>query len=206
MEDLIRWIVEFVHDTGYVGIFVMTFLESTFLPIPSEITMVPAGYLIFQGKMDFWLVFFSSVFGTTGGAALNYAIARRFGRPLLQKYKRFLLLNDLRLAKMDVFFEKHGEVSTFTGRLLPGVRHFISIPAGIAKMNIHKFWIYTSLGGGLWMLALIGVGYYIGNNEDMIRQTVKQLVGFIVVGSVVFVAAYAYYQRKKSRSSQKNSG
>lgn len=201
MEELIRWIVEFVHDTGYVGIFVMTFLESTFLPIPSEITMVPAGYLVFQGKMDFWLVFIASVLGTAGGALLNYAIAYRFGRPLLQKYKRFFFLNDQRINKIEVFFDKHGEISTFTGRLLPGVRHFISIPAGIAKMNINKFFIYTSLGGGLWMLALIGVGYYIGDNEAVIRDTLEKLIGFIVVGSVFFIAGYAYYQRKKKSKS-----
>lgn len=199
MEEILHWIVEFVHSTGYVGIFVMTFLESTFLPIPSEITMIPAGYLVYQQKMDFWLVLFASVTGTAGGALLNYLIARKYGRPLIEKYKKYLFLNDARIHQFEVFFEKHGEISTFTGRLLPAVRHFISIPAGIAKMNINKFIIYTSIGGGLWMLALIGVGYYIGDNEDIIRQTMKQLLGVILAGSVALVIGYSWYQKRKSR-------
>jgi membrane protein DedA with SNARE-associated domain len=197
MEEILHWIVEFVHNTGYVGIFVMTFLESTFLPIPSEITMIPAGYLVYQQKMDFWLVILSSVTGTAGGALLNYLIARKYGRPLIEKYKKYLFLNDTRIRKFEVFFEKHGEISTFTGRLLPAVRHFISIPAGIAKMNINKFIIYTSMGGSLWMLALVGMGYYIGNNEDIIREAMKQLLGAIVVGSFALVVGYMIYQKCK---------
>jgi membrane protein DedA with SNARE-associated domain len=197
MEEILHWIVEFVHNTGYVGIFVMTFLESTFLPIPSEITMIPAGYLVYQQKMDFWLVILSSVTGTAGGALLNYLIARKYGRPLIEKYKKYLFLNDTRIRKFEVFFEKHGEISTFTGRLLPAVRHFISIPAGIAKMNINKFIIYTSMGGSLWMLALVGMGYYIGNNEDIIREAMKQLLGAIVVGSVALIVGYMIYQKCK---------
>lgn len=200
MEELLHWIVEFVHATGYVGIFIMTFLESTFLPIPSEITMVPAGYLVYQKKMDFFMVLISSILGTVGGALLNYVIARKYGRPLIEKYKKYFFLNDRRIQKIEVFFEKHGEISTFTGRLLPAVRHFISMPAGIAKMNINKFIAYTSLGGGLWMLALIGVGYYIGDNEELVRVTLKKVLGVIAVASVLLVMGYLYYQKRKSKS------
>ncbi len=197
METLVHWIVNFVDTTGYVGIFVMTFLESTFLPIPSEITMVPAGYLVHQGKMEFLPVFLSSTIGTVGGAYLNYYIARRFGRPLIVRFQKYFFLNAKKLAKLDIFFDKHGEISTFTGRLLPGIRHFISMPAGLAGMRLDKFLIYTTLGGALWMMILIGVGYFIGDNEAMIRQALNKIVGVIVIGAVLVIALYWYIMKRK---------
>lgn len=197
MEQLIHWIVNFVDATGYVGIFIMTFLESTFLPIPSEITMVPAGYLIQQEKMQFLPVFLASVFGTVGGAYLNYFIARKFGRPLIVRFQKYFFLNAKKLAKLDMFFDKHGEISTFTGRLLPGIRHFISMPAGLAGMRLDKFLIYTTLGGALWMLILIGVGYFIGNNEEAIRGAMHQVVAGIVVVSVLLVGTYWIIMKRK---------
>lgn len=197
MEQLVHWIVNFVDATGYVGIFVMTFLESTFLPIPSEITMVPAGYLVQQGKMDMMTVFCASTVGTVGGAYLNYFIAKKFGRPLLVRFQKYLFLNEKKIEKLDKFFEKHGEVSTFTGRLLPGIRHFISMPAGLARMRVEKFLLYTTLGGGLWMATLMGVGYFIGNNEALIKQALHQIVIAIAVGSVALFAVYWFFVQKR---------
>lgn len=170
IDHAISWIVDFVHHFGYIGIFIMTFVESTFVPIPSEVTMIPAGYLVSQGEMNFWVVLAASIVGTVGGAWFNYWIARRYGRTLFLKYGKYFLLTEAKLTKMEEFFETHGAVSTFTGRLIPGVRHYISFPAGLAKMKHSVFCFYTALGGGLWMLTLLAVGYFIGENEDMMKK------------------------------------
>jgi membrane protein DedA with SNARE-associated domain len=183
MPEMLKWLIEVVESFGYIGIFIMTFLESTFLPIPSEITMIPAGYLVAKGEMHMGMVLFAGITGTVGGAFVNYFIARRFGRPLIQKYQKYFLLNDKRIAKIDAFFQKHGEISTLSGRLLPGLRHFISFPAGFSGMKIHKFCFYTAIGGGIWTTVLAYGGYYLGDNEAM----VEQYTGWIVVAATVVV-------------------
>src|SRR5690242_4622913 len=129
----------------------MTFLESTFVPIPAEFTMVPAGYLVHQGEMNAVLVMLSAITGTIGGSIANYYIAYHYGRKFLYHYGKYLFFNHERMEKLDKFFASHGEISTLTGRLVPGLRHFISFPAGLAHMNLRKFVTYTGVGGGIWM-------------------------------------------------------
>ena len=114
----------------------MTFIESTFIPIPSEITMIPAGYLIGKGELNFFLVFLCSISGTVLGALTNYMIAYHYGRKLLVNYGKYFFLNTTKLVKIELFFRKYGKISTFFGRMLPGVKHFISFPAGLGKMNL----------------------------------------------------------------------
>lgn len=201
IESLIDLIVQFVKDLGYVGIFIMTFVESSFLPIPAEITMIPAGYLVSQGEMNGWIVMIAATAGSIGGASLNYWIAWRFGRGLLLRYSKFFFITEAKLLKIEAFFEEHGNISTFTGRLLPGVRHFISFPAGLARMNIGRFIFYTGLGGGLWMFALLMVGYFLGENAEVAKQFVLALAGKFIIGAALLVAVYIilhrYQQRKK---------
>ena len=141
MESFAQWLVDFVHEFGYWGIFIMAFLESTFVPIPSEVTMVPAGYLVHQDKMNAWLVLFSSITGAIGGSLANYYIAFHYGRRFLYAYGKYLFFNHDKMQKLDKFFASHGEISTLTGRLIPGLRHVISFPAGLAHMDIKKFCI-----------------------------------------------------------------
>lgn len=170
MEDIIIWIVEWVKNMGYAGIFLMTMIESTFIPIPAEITMIPAGYLVHQGELSGTLVMLCAVAGTVTGALVNYAIAYHFGRMLILNYGRYFFMPHYKLAKMEAYFDKYGGISTFIGRLLPGVRHYISFPAGLARMKLRLFAFYTALGGGLWMLVLFSLGYYIGENEMLIKR------------------------------------
>ncbi|MBM3617775.1 MAG: DedA family protein [Alphaproteobacteria bacterium] len=199
ITTIIDAIVQFVEDLGYVGIFIMTFIESSFLPIPAEITMIPAGYLVSQGVMNAWIVMVAATAGSIGGASLNYWIALRFGRNLLLKYRKFFFITEAKLLKMEAFFEEHGNISTFTGRLLPGVRHFISFPAGLARMNIARFAFYTGLGGGLWMGALLVVGYVLGENSETAKQFVLLLAGKFIIGAALLVGAYVLYHKYKQR-------
>lgn len=199
MYELFLKIVALVEYLGYFGIFIMTMIESTFLPIPSEITLIPAGFLISQGKMNGLLVLIISILGTLAGSLLNYAIAYKFGRSLLINYGRYFFLNPHKLSKIEAFFVKHGAISTFTGRLLPGVKHFISFPAGLGKMNLRLFCIYTSLGGAIWSLILILLGYFIGENSALIKAYIKQINFILFVTVVCIVALYLWLRQGGQR-------
>lgn len=195
IADFVNWLVEIVNHFGIWGIFVMTFLESTFAPIPSEVTMIPAGYLVQQGKMDGLSVFAVSVLGTVGGAYFNYWIARRFGRSLFLRYGKYFFMTQKKLDKLERFFENHGAISTFTGRLIPGIRHYISFPAGLAKMALHKFFIYTALGGSIWMAVLLTLGYHIGENKELMIKYLPMikfgLIGVVALLVMVYLVRHA---------------
>lgn len=191
-EQVVHGLVALVDQFGIVGIFIMTFLESTFAPIPSEMTMLPAGYLVQQGKMDLFSVLVASILGTIGGAYFNYWLARKFGRGLFLRYGKYFLMTPEKLQKLEVFFFSHGSISTFTGRLIPGIRHYISFPAGLAQMDVKKFVIYTALGGALWMSVLLTLGYYIGKHQElaakylpMIKLGIIGFVAVIILGYIV---------------------
>jgi len=192
------WLVDFVHGFGYFGIFVMTFLESTFVPIPAEMTMVPAGYLVQQGHMDFWLVWFSSIVGTICGSYFNYWVAQHYGRRFLMAYGKYMLVSPEKLKKIEEYFKSHGEISIFTGRLIPGLRHFISFPAGLAEMDLRKFCFFTAVGGGIWMLVLIVVGIEIGGNKELVKRYMPLITYTALVMVVTLVGAYVWNHRRKS--------
>ena len=196
LHDFINWILATVHDWGYTGIFILMALESTVLPVPSELVLIPAGYLAHQGQMNFWLIILASTVGSLVGASINYAFALWVGRPFLERWGRYFFVRPELLHKTDVFFAKHGAVSTFTGRLIPGIRHLISLPAGLTRMNPARFAWYTCLGAGLWSVILTVFGYFLGGNEALIRD--NQLL--ITIGVLIFVAliigGYVWWQRR----------
>lgn len=196
MHEFIKWLVDFVDHLGYVGIFIMTLIESTFVPIPSEVTMIPAGYLVQQGKMNFWWVFLASVAGTVIGAYINYWIAKHYGRKLFTKYGKYFMMTPQKLRKLEKFYSQHGSLSTFIGRLLPGIRHYISFPAGLAKMNIGKFFFYTTLGGAIWMAILLVVGYKIGDNEELVRMLLPRMQIYVYAVLGCFIALYVARKRR----------
>ena len=197
MYEFFLQVVWFVESLGYFGIFIMTFIESTFIPIPSEITLIPAGYLVQKGQMSGLVVLLVSIAGTVGGALANYYIAYFFGRLLFVDKGKYFFLNPSKLKKIEQFFAEHGAISVFTGRFLPGVKHFISFPAGLAKMNLKLFALYTALGGAIWCTILITLGYIIGENEHLIKKYLKQLnLIFIIVVSVLVI----YYIWKKRQN------
>jgi membrane protein DedA with SNARE-associated domain len=197
LHDFIAWILATVNDWGYTGIFILMALESTVLPVPSELVLIPAGYLAHQGQMNFGLIVLSSTVGSLVGASFNYAVSIWLGRPFLERWGRYFFVRPELLHKTDVFFARHGAVSTFTGRLIPGIRHLISIPAGLTRMNLGAFAFYTSLGAGLWSLVLTLFGYFLGGNEALIREY-QQL---ITVGVILFVAmiigGYVWWQKRR---------
>ncbi len=197
LHDFIDWILHVVQGWGYSGIFILMALESTVLPVPSELVLVPAGYLAYQGKMNFLLIVTASTVGSLFGASINYAFALWVGRPFLERWGKYFFVRPPLLHRTDAFFAKHGAVSTFTGRLIPGIRHLISLPAGLTRMSPGKFAFYTCLGAGMWSLILTAMGYLIGGNEALVQQYLKQ----ITIGLVVTVTAglLFYWRWQKNR-------
>jgi membrane protein DedA with SNARE-associated domain len=197
LHQFIDWILATVHDWGYLGIFILMGLESTVLPVPSEAVLIPAGYLAYQGKMSFILIALASTLGSLAGATLNYFFALWVGRPFLERWGKYFFVRQELLHKTDAFFRRHGAISTFTGRLIPGIRHLISLPAGLTRMNYGKFAFYTCLGAGIWSVILTAMGWYIGGNEALIRQYLKQITIGLVLIIVAGIALYWWWQKEK---------
>lgn len=203
METLISLIVTFVKEFGYLGIFIMTFLESTVAPIPSEITMVPAGYLVSKGEMNAVIVLLCSIAGTVSGSTFSYWVALRYGRKLMLRYGKYFFMNEEHLVKVERYFKAHGTISILTARLIPGLRHFISLPAGLAQMDIKRFMLYTGIGGGLWMAILLLLGYVIGENEALLKEYLIWIKLGVVVGVGTVIACYVRAHRRKKTAPEK---
>lgn len=198
LGDFINFIVNLVDSWGYWGIFFMMFLESSFFPFPSEVAMIPAGYLASQGKMSVILAWIAGTGGSLAGAAFNYYLCYFFGRSLIEKYGKYAGITDEKMAKFEAFFNKHGEISTFNCRLIPGIRQYISLPAGLAKMRFGKFALYTTLGAGIWVAILIALGYYLGENEAFLKEQLHIIViGLVFLTAISFVI-YFWYQKRKT--------
>ena len=198
LHELVNWVLTTVGAWGYPGIFILMALESTVIPIPSELVLIPAGYLAHQGQMNFLLIIISSTIGSLAGASLNYAFALWVGRPFLEKYGKYFFVRPPLLAKTDVFFSKHGAISTFTGRLIPGIRHLISLPAGLTRMNFAAFTFYTTLGAGLWSLILTLMGYFIGGNEQLIKDNLPLVTASVIVFVSMIVLGYYFWQKRRA--------
>lgn len=198
LHAFIDWILATVGSWGYLGIFVLMALESTVLPVPSELVLIPAGYLAHQGRMNFVLILLASTFGSLAGASLNYAFALWVGRPFLERYGKYFFVRPALLHKTDAFFIKHGAVSTFSGRLIPGIRHLISLPAGLTRMNFATFSFYTCLGAGLWSLVLTLLGYFVGGNETLIKDNLPLLTGAVIAFAGLIMAGYFVWQRRQA--------
>ena len=197
IHDLMRALVDGIGAMGYPGIFVLMAMESSVLPVPSELVMPPAGYLAHQGLMNPWIAILAGTTGSLAGAYANYFFARHVGRPLILKYGRYFLVPQEKFRRVEAFFLRHGEISTFVGRLLPVIRHLISIPAGLSGMNHARFSAYTLLGAFLWCSILTWIGYAIGRNEELIIAHSRQAILWVVAGSCLLVLAYAWYQRRR---------
>jgi len=197
IHEAAQLLVDLIFDWGYLGIFIMMAIESSFVPFPSEIVLIPAGYLASQGEMSISMIMLAALGGSMVGAFINYYLALTLGRTLLSKYGKYFFIKESAIVKMEDFFESHGHISTFTGRLIPGIRQLISIPAGLARMNIAQFAAFTALGAGIWALFLTLLGYFIGENQELINIYLKQ-VTMIVMGLLVIIV-FVYYRYKKNR-------
>ena len=197
IHELAQLLVDQIFDWGYIGIFIMMAIESSFIPFPSEIVLIPAGYLASQGEMNIYMIMLAALGGSLVGAFINYFLALTLGRKLLLKYGHYFFIKEETLLKMENFFNSHGHISTFTGRLIPGIRQLISIPAGLARMNIVEFSTFTALGAGIWALVLTLLGYYLGENQELIAHYLKEIT--IAVIAFLFILGLIYFKYQKRR-------
>ncbi|HOX07270.1 MAG TPA: DedA family protein [Planctomycetota bacterium] len=204
MHDFMTWVMDAFHQLvaaidalGYPGILILMAMESSVLPVPSELVMPPAGYLAHQGQMSATLAILCGTVGSLIGAYANYFVSRWLGRPLVLKYGKYVLISEKKFIRAEAFFLKHGEVATFIGRLLPVIRHLISIPAGLAGMNHLRFSLYTLLGAAIWCTVLTCFGYFIGAEQEVIKAHFSK----VIIGAAVFCAAvlavYVWWLRRR---------
>lgn len=199
MQEIVDIIVNIAREFGYLGIFIMMFLESTFFPFPSEVAMIPAGYLAAKGEMNFLVAIVVGTSGSLLGALFNYFLARKYGRRGVLKFGKYFFFTEEKLQKMEKFFVEHGSFSTFVARLIPGVRQLVSLPAGLSKMPLGKFALHTTLGAGIWVIVLVVLGYFIGDNEALIKTYLHQ----IVLGTLALIALasvfYVYVNKRAKK-------
>jgi membrane protein DedA with SNARE-associated domain len=195
LTSIVNFIVETVGSLGYIGIFIMMFLESSFFPFPSEVVMIPAGYLAYKGEMNIYIAIVIGIFGSLSGALFNYYLAVKFGRRFLIKYGKYFFIKEETIIKMEEFFKSHGHISTFSGRLIPAVRQYISFPAGLARMNLFIFCLYTSLGAGIWVIILTLLGYFLGGNEALIKEYLHYIIIVILIS--LSLLTFWYYRKVK---------
>lgn len=206
LDSVVAWIVETVGQWGYTGIVVMMFLESSCFPFPSELVMIPAGYLSSPGylqapdrvpghEMNIWVAILMGIIGSWLGALFNYYLALWLGRPLLLKWGKYFFMSEKNFEKGERFFQRHGEISTFTGRLIPVLRQYISLPAGIVRMNMFYFLLYTGLGAGIWVSLLAWIGYVAGQNQELIRSYSRGATILAIIGVAVLIALYVAIRR-----------
>lgn len=195
-------VVAFVTSTfaslGYGGVLVLMALESCNIPIPSEVILPLAGFLVGQGAFSFWPAVLAGTVGGTLGSAVSYWIGAVGGRPLLLKYGKYILISEHDAKQADRFFEWRGDVTAFVSRLLPVVRTFISLPAGITRMHFGKFVIYTFAGSLLWSIVLVFVGQLLGANWLEVRL-VLQRFDYVIVALVVAAVVWYVYRHLKQR-------
>ncbi|MBQ3447762.1 MAG: DedA family protein [Synergistaceae bacterium] len=200
ISALTQWLVDTIGRMGYTGIISLMFLESSFFPFPSEVVMPPAGYLAWKGEMSLVLVLLSGIAGSILGALFNYWIAVKLGRPFLLKYGKYFFVSAESVSKADDFFKRHGHVSTLVGRLLPVIRQYISLPAGIARMNLWTFTLFTTIGAGAWVIVLTFAGYLLGEHQDMLKEYLHIITLACVAVAVIIAGGYMLILRRRRKS------
>ena len=202
MKSVTNWLVETIGKLGYTGIVFLMFLESSFFPFPSEVVMPPAGYLAWKGEMSFIAAVAAGIAGSILGAIFNYWFALKLGRPFLVKYGKYFFVSEDSIKKADAFFERHGHISTLAGRLIPVIRQYISLPAGIARMKLDVFVIYTTVGAGLWVVVLTFVGYLLGEHQEFLERYLHVLTLGCVACAALLAVGYAVWYRAKTRKNK----
>jgi len=209
LEQFIDWLLNGLLNLGYPGIIVLMAMESTVLPIPAELVMPPAGYWVAKGQMDATAAVVSGVVGSVLGSLVTYGLAHMLGRPLVRRYGKYVFISDKALERSERYFGAHGEISVLLGRMLPVVRHLISIPAGLARMSLPAFVIYTGLGASLWCSVLVGIGYVLGKSEGVLRQAeVRHYVtrAFLILLPLLAVVTVLYVLRRRRREPSSSGG
>lgn len=202
MEEIYTWIAA---NMDYWVVTVFMAIESSFIPFPSEVVIIPAAYIaINQGTMSIPMIVLAGTIGAVIGALVNYYLALWLGRPIVYKFAdskigHMLLIDRDGVEKAESYFAEHGAVGTFVGRLIPVIRQLISIPAGLARLNMTTFLCFTALGAGIWNAVLAGLGAILGKSmpEEALIEKVEQYSGYVkVVIVIVVILAFAYYIKK----------
>lgn len=210
------FITSMLGHLNYGTIFILMLLESTVIPVPSELVVAPAAYHAAAGNLDIWLVILFSTLGADVGATINYLAGWYLGRPIIYKFANskwghLCLLNQEKVEKSERYFDEHGMVATITGRLLPGIRHLISIPAGLAKMSYWKFLLYTTIGAASWHTILALLGHYLHSfvPEDQLQEKILEYGEYIKFGLIFLVIVVCFYflvkwyiKKKKNNNNQ----
>nr|WP_308532601.1 DedA family protein [uncultured Prevotella sp.] len=200
-------------SSNYGYIFLLMLLESTVIPVPSELVVAPAAYHAANGNLNVWLVILFSTLGAAIGASINYLAGYYLGRPIIYKFAnskwgRACLLTQNKVEKSEKYFDTHGMVATITGRLVPGIRHLISIPAGLAKMSYWKFLLYTIIGAAIWHSILAALGYYmhsfvpenqLNNKIEEYGEYIKIVILILVIAALLYITIKWYIKHRKSK-------
>jgi membrane protein DedA with SNARE-associated domain len=200
-ELIIEYSTKIIEATGYLGVMILMVFESMIAPVPSEAVMPFAGFLIHEGKFTWFGVAVSSTTGSIIGSVISYYLGLYGGKPIIQKFGKYLLLDNHHLELTEKFFDKYGERAVFLSRFIPVVRHLISIPAGIGRMNFTKFLVYTTVGACAWNMILTYIGYVLKENWNTVKQYTKGADYLIVL---VILLAFGYFVYK-SLNKRKNS-
>ena len=208
-----NFITSLLNNLNYPTIFFLMMLESTVVPVPSELVVSPAAYHAAGGNLNIWLVILFATLGADLGATINYVVAYYVGRPVIYRFANsrlghLCLLNQEKVEKSEKYFDNHGKLATITGRLIPGIRHLISIPAGLAKMHYGHFLLYTTVGAGVWNIILAALGWYLHTivPEEQLHDKILEYGDYIkyIIIAIVLVAVLYFIVKKqiKKRSSK----
>src|SRR5512135_959057 len=197
-QTLFDW---YMANLNYFTVALLMAIESTFMPLPSEIVVPFAAYKAAQGELSVFLVVIFGTIGALTGSLINYTLSYYLGRPLVYKFAgskigRIFLLSEAKVAHAEKYFLRNGKSSTFIGRLVPGIRHLISIPAGLAKMNLRDFMLYTFIGAGIWNIILGVIGYYLYEVRDKIFPYMDDILYVLGGGFVIYLIVKGIRKRK----------
>lgn len=199
LTEVFNWTVNLIDSLGYWGVYIGMFIESASIPLPSEIIMGFAGYLVYLGKMNLWLAGLVGALGNISGSTSMYILGLKGGRPLLDKYGKYLHITDKKMERVDGWFAKWGDEIVFLAQLLPGIRTYISFPAGLVKVNFPKFILYTFVGAFIWCTGLAYLAMKLGENWESLGDQMKILQLVVIIGALlgVFYGVYLLVKSKR---------
>jgi membrane protein DedA with SNARE-associated domain len=199
---LAQFVVHIIGVLGYPGIFLLMLFESCGIPMPSEVIMPFSGFLVADGRMIFWLVVAMGTLGNLAGSLLAYWIGFKGGRPLIEKYGKYILISKRDLDLADKWFTKYGDLTVFFGRFLPIIRTYISFPAGISKMNVKRFAIYSTLGALPWTALFTWLGIKMGSNWEIIREKLHSFDLIMLIAVILLIVLYIWRHIRHSKMSE----
>lgn len=198
LQSVAQWIVAVASSWGYWGVAAEMAIENANVPLPSEVILPFAGYLVWRGTLDFWGAAAAAVAGGLAGSVASYAVGYYGGRPFVLRFGRYALLHEGHLARAEEWFARHGEAAVFFGRLVPVVRTFVSLPAGFGRMGLGRFILYSALGSIPWTLALLWAGVNLGDRWDALEPIFRRL-DWIILVAVVTAALYLAWRALRRR-------